>query len=255
MPHRRGRSGQVRRVVRIARPAGVRRQERDGEEERRPARRQAPDQLDRFPAVDVGLVVHGPGPVGHEAAVLVQRVVVVAVGRRIGRAVPLAPAGRHLERASRAVAVQVLAEMDGGVARALEPGGQRVRVCRSELVVATARRGIPHDVWLWPYWPVRYVVLDGQQRGNDAKLFSKVVPWRARSAFTFCITRIDSTVWSSVISTRMFGLACAAAPLPHMRGEQRRECQRRRRGEKDSPSPRPHAGHHDAGLEGVVRCL
>jgi hypothetical protein len=64
-------------------------------------------------------------------------------------------------------------------------------------------------VWLWPYWPVMNVARDGQQSGNDAKLFTKVVPWRPSSVLTFAITRSDSTVWSSAISTTMFGLAAA----------------------------------------------
>ena len=63
-------------------------------------------------------------------------------------------------------------------------------------------------VWLWPYWPVMYVDLDGQQSGKDAKLFVNVVPRAASSVFTFGMTRIDSTVWSSVISTTMFGRVC-----------------------------------------------
>src|ERR671924_2214552 len=62
--------------------------------------------------------------------------------------------------------------------------------------------------WLWPYWPVMNVVREGQQSGNDAKLFVNVVPRAASSAFTFDITRIDSTVWSSVMRTAMFGRAC-----------------------------------------------
>src|SRR5918994_4334152 len=69
-------------------------------------------------------------------------------------------------------------------------------------------------VWLWPYWPVMNVARDGQQSGNDAKLFANVVPWRARRVFTFAITRIDSTVWSSVITTTMFGFAGPGALLP-----------------------------------------
>ena len=44
-------------------------------------------------------------------------------------------------------------------------------------------------VWLWAYWPVRNVEREGQHSGNDAKLFSKVVPSAASSARTFAITR------------------------------------------------------------------
>src|SRR5918997_5121932 len=60
-------------------------------------------------------------------------------------------------------------------------------------------------VWLWPYCPVTNVARDGQQSGKDAKLFVNVVPRAASSAFTFVMTRTDSTVWSSVITTTMFG--------------------------------------------------
>src|SRR5687768_16434923 len=65
-------------------------------------------------------------------------------------------------------------------------------------------------VWLWPYWPVMYVAREGQQSGNDAKLFVNDVPCRASNDSTLAITRIDSTVWSSVITTTMFGFACGA---------------------------------------------
>src|SRR3712207_8429017 len=33
----------------------------------------------------------------------------------------------------------------------------------------------PITPWLWAYWPVRNVARDGQQSGNDAKLFVNVV--------------------------------------------------------------------------------
>jgi hypothetical protein len=62
---------------------------------------------------------------------------------------------------------------------------------------------------------VRNVEREGQQSGNDAKLFSKVVPSAARSARTFVITRNDSTVWSSVITTSTLGFAGACVdPAP-----------------------------------------
>ncbi len=38
-----------------------------------------------------------------------------------------------------------------------------------------------------------------------------MTPWSCSSAFTFGSTRIDSTVWSSVISTTMFGRLPAGA--------------------------------------------
>src|SRR5687768_1538655 len=69
---------------------------------------------------------------------------------------------------------------------------------------------LPMIVWLWPYWPVMYVAREGQQSGNDAKLFVNVVPRRASNASTLLITRSDSTVWSSAITTTMFGFAAGA---------------------------------------------
>ena len=102
-----------------------------------------------------------------------------------------------------AVLVQCLPEVDRLVAGALEPDGQRVR--RVELVVAAVRRRIAPTPWLCAYWPVRKVERDGQQSENETKLLSKVTPWSAISAFTFGMTRIDSTVWSSVMRTTTFG--------------------------------------------------
>ena len=101
------------------------------------------DQVDGLARVDVGLVVRRAVAVVHERAVLVQRVVVVAVRRRVRRAVPLAPARRDLLGRSRAVPVQVLADVDRLVAGALEPDGKRVR--RVELVVAAVRRRVAPD--------------------------------------------------------------------------------------------------------------
>src|SRR6185312_10675422 len=74
-------------------------------------------------------------------AVLVQRVVVVAVRRGVDGAVPLAPARRDLERVSPSVAVQVLAEMDGVVTGPLQPDGERVRPV--ELLEAALRQRVP----------------------------------------------------------------------------------------------------------------
>ncbi len=63
----------------------------------------------------------------------------------------------------------------------------------------------PTTPWSWLYWPVRNVARDGAQSEKLAKLLSKVVPDPPRSRFTLSITRIDSTVWSSVMITTMFG--------------------------------------------------
>jgi hypothetical protein len=64
------------------------------------------------------------------------------------------------------------------------------------------------------------VAREGQQTGKLAKLFSNVTPAFASFAFIVGIARIDSTVWSSVISSTMFGRFCffagflAASPPP-----------------------------------------
>ena len=67
-------------------------------------------------------------------------------------------------------------------------------------------------VLLCAYCPVRKVAREGQQSGNDAKLLVKVAPERATSSFRFAITRIDSVVWSSLMTTTMFGRVCFAFP-------------------------------------------
>src|SRR5215210_8041104 len=59
--------------------------------------------------------------------------------------------------------------------------------------------------WLCAYWPVRNVEREGQHNEYETKLLSNVTPWFARSARTLPITRIDSTVWSSVMTTTTFG--------------------------------------------------
>ena len=64
---------------------------------------------------------------------------------------------------------------------------------------------LPQTPWLCAYWPVRKVERDGQQSEYETKLLSKVTPWSAISVFTFGMTRIDSTVWSSVMRTTTFG--------------------------------------------------
>jgi hypothetical protein len=64
---------------------------------------------------------------------------------------------------------------------------------------------------LWPYCPVRNVARDGQQRGNEAKLFANVVPSAASRRWTFAITRTDSTVWSSDMTTTTLGRGCGTA--------------------------------------------
>ena len=64
---------------------------------------------------------------------------------------------------------------------------------------------MPSTPWLWEYWPVNRVERDGQQSGLDTKERSKVVPRSPSVRRTPDITRIDSSVWSSVITITMFG--------------------------------------------------
>ena len=84
-------------IARLARPAGVVGEEGDPEEER-PFRCASADDLVRLVAVDVGLVARRlrDRAVRRQVTVLVERVVVVAVGRRVDGAAPLAPAGWNL---------------------------------------------------------------------------------------------------------------------------------------------------------------
>ena len=46
------------------------------------------------------------------------------------------------------------------------------------------------------------------------KLFANVTPWAPISELTFCITFIDSTVWSSVSITSTFGASGETAARP-----------------------------------------
>ncbi len=113
--------------------------------------------VDRLGRVDVGLVVARGRPVVDELAVLVQRVVVEAVRARVDGAEPLVPARRNLRRPLPPVAVQVLADVHRVVPGELQPGGQRVRVRRRELLVATLRQRVPHH-------GVVVAVLPGEER-------------------------------------------------------------------------------------------
>src|SRR5439155_18873638 len=142
MAWRRNGGAELGRIVGFPWCAGVVAEECDPQEERS-LRRAAADDLVRFVPVDVGLVagrlrcrterVQGPA--------LVERVVVVAVGRRIDRPVPLAPARRDLRRIRLAVTVEELPEVNRVVAAALEPDGQRVRLV--ERLIAALWRGVP----------------------------------------------------------------------------------------------------------------
>ena len=139
---RHGRGGDAGRIARLGRPAGVRREEADGQEEGRVGRGEVVDQL-RGPArhevggVEVRVAV---AAVGLEPPVLVDRVAPVAVGLAPGGGVPLVPAGRHLGRVHVAVAVQELAEVGGPVAGRLQPERQPARGV--EPVVAAERQRV-----------------------------------------------------------------------------------------------------------------
>ncbi len=60
------------------------------------------------------------------------------------------------------------------------------------------------------YWPVRKVAREGQQSEKLTKLFRNVAPCSPISVLTLSITRIDSSVWSSVWITSTLGLGWGA---------------------------------------------
>ncbi len=145
------------------------RQRRDREVERLLVGRPAADEVLGLGRVDVGLVgrriddVRGR-PVVDDRPVLVQRVPVHRVGAAgevvgvVERAVPLAPARGHVGVvAGRPVAVQVLADVRGRIAGALQPDRQRVALRRHQLGVAAAGLLVGPD-------PVVVGVLAGQHR-------------------------------------------------------------------------------------------
>ena len=108
--------------VLVARRRGrraVRRQGRDVEEERLPGGGRILDHPDRLPGQDVVQIIVGLAAVGHDPAVLVERVVVARMG--VAGAVPVAPSGRHAVGLGH-VAIDVLTEQRGAVAGGLQPG-------------------------------------------------------------------------------------------------------------------------------------
>ena len=127
------------------RPAHVRGEERDPHEERLSRGRAAAHDLDGLVCVDVRLVRRRVPPVLHERPVLVDRVAVELVRGVVDRAVPLRPAGRDLVLVEVAVSVQVLADVDRLVARALEPDGKGVLVVQ-RVVAAVGRLVREHAV-------------------------------------------------------------------------------------------------------------
>ncbi len=108
------------------------------EEERVRRRRLGGDHVECLLGQHVGLVVGRRAAVAHRGAVLVQ-LVVVGIGVRLQRRVPLRPAVRDLGRISfeLAVLVHVLADQRGVIAGALQRGREvRVAVIGVELVEA-----------------------------------------------------------------------------------------------------------------------
>ena len=144
---RRGGGGlQRRRVVRLDRRAAVRGGQGQREEERSPARGDAPDLLGRPPGEVVGLVLERPRQSRQleDQAVLVHLPAVEAERRGVDRRDPAVPSGRDLGevRVLDPVAVQVAADVDGLVAGCLEP--ERKRVGAVEARVAAERPGVLH---------------------------------------------------------------------------------------------------------------
>ncbi len=198
--------GRVR--VRV-RAAEVGRRVGEPEEERLRKRRPAGDEVDRLSGQHVLLEVGGCIAVADQGAVLVQRVVVDRLGAPgPPRATPTSPAGPAGCSSSRSGTCRSWrcssrlgeARRRGCCFRA-GPGSGRSR--RSAALLLSTP-------WLCAYWPVRKVARDGQQSDMLTKLFSNVAPWLPISELTLPITRIDSTVWSSVSITTMFGRAWAA---------------------------------------------
>ena len=156
--------------------------------------------------LEVGLAVAVAG----ELAVVVERCSRRPSGRRERpRATPTSPADGRLVR----VVVQVLADQRGVVAGALEPHREVVvGVQRLEAREAAVRRLVaPHAVVVG--------VLAGQERGPRRAAEREVDeavrerrPWAPISELTFCITFIDSPVWSSVSITSTFGLSLRRPP-------------------------------------------
>jgi len=64
--------------------------------------------------------------------------------------------------------------------------------------------------WLWAYFPVRNVALEGQHWGVVTTAFGKEAPAFATRVCSLSILNADAGSWSSVSTKRMFGL-CAAA--------------------------------------------
>jgi hypothetical protein len=124
----------------VVRRATVRREVGDREEERPRIGRPAVDEVDGPTRIEVSLVGAavllvgdaarlldlGARAVGDQTPVLVDAVVEEVVGRRVHRGVPLLPPRRDEAGTPRPVAVQVLADVRGGVARITKPDGQGV---------------------------------------------------------------------------------------------------------------------------------
>ena len=157
---RRGAATVLRRV-RVRKTAPVRGRVGEPEEERLRLRRPAVDEVHRLSGQHVLLEVGGPGTRRGPRC----RSRSACSGRRPGRSdrrVPLRPARRH--KRALVVAVQVLADQGGVVARVLQPDGEVVvSVQGLEPGKPPSGGALSTTPWLCAYWPVRKVARDGQQ--------------------------------------------------------------------------------------------
>ena len=202
------------RVVGLARAPAVRREERDRHEERLLRRRRRGDQLVGAAGDEVGRV---DARVGAQDAVLVDRIAVVAVGRRVDRPVPVVEARRDAGRSVAAIAVEELADVHGPVAGALQPEREPVGGVEAGEAAVGGRVG-DHAVVVG--------VLPGVERRarGAAERVVREAAGEGRAlvadqARVFGRTDIESNVWSSVISTRMFGRAWAAGARASSEGQ------------------------------------
>ena len=188
----------------------VRRDGRHREEERR-AGRPPVDEVDRVVGDDVGLVVGRLRSEPLHRAVPVHEVAVGPVGPAVEQPVPLGPPGRDLLRVIGAVTVEVLPDVAGGVAGRPQPHRERVRVVQAPVPAVRRRPVAVHAVVVH--------VLAGEEgrprRAAEREVHEAVrergaldAPSRARVRG---MKRISSAVWSSVITTTMFGRGVAAS--------------------------------------------
>ena len=136
--------------------------------------------------------------------VLVERVAPHPIRRAADRAVPLAPAGRHVRRRVAAIAVQIAPHVDGVVAGAAEPDGQVLQLV--EAPVAAAREVVAEDAVVVRVLPAEV----GGARGTADRVRDVAPPEGHALADpaadgSAASTRMSLTVWSSVMITTTFG--------------------------------------------------